>query len=129
MADPALESTPPASTISAGTPEGARDRPDATRGTAAKRAVDMHRLAFDADLATGIGPVGPRQDFHQGRFAGAVLAHEREDLAGAGGKIHPIERFDARELDGDPAHLQREMPGGGFLIWLRRHLRACGTRS
>jgi hypothetical protein len=50
------------------------DDRDAGR-TTAKGAFDAHGFAPDADFAGGIGPIGARQDLHQSRFAGAVLAH------------------------------------------------------
>ena len=40
------------------------------------------RLAVEQDLA-GVGPVQPGQDVHQRALAGAVLAEQGVDLAGA----------------------------------------------
>ena len=58
---------------------------------AAHRAPDRRRLAGEADLA-GVGLVDARQDFDQRRFAGAVLAEQRMDLAATDVEIDVIER-------------------------------------
>ena len=41
----------------------------------------------------GRGPVGPRQDFHDGRFSGPILAQKPMDLAGVDVHIHAGERL------------------------------------
>ena len=74
------------------------------------RVGDLDRLAVDQDLAAGVGLVGARQDLHQRRLAGAVLAHQRLDLAAPGLELDVVERLHAREGLGDPAHLQRRRP-------------------
>ena len=58
------------------------------------------------DLAL-VGHGEPVQDVHQGRFAGAVLAEQRVDLAGREVEIDRVVGEDARISLGDPAHLER----------------------
>ena len=70
-------------------------------------AADLDRLAVDQDLAARIGLVGAGEDLHQGRLAGAVLAHERLHLAAPGLELDVVERLHAGERLGDVAHLQR----------------------
>ena len=55
-----------------------------------------HRHAVDDERA-GVGPLGAGDDLDQGRFAGAVLADERVDLAGAEVERHALERAEAGE--------------------------------
>ena len=50
--------------------------------------------------------VHPRQHLHQRRLAGAVLAADRVDLAAAHRQVDVLQRLDAGEGLGDPAHLQ-----------------------
>ena len=59
------------------------------RGPLAAR--DRHRLARHLDLA-GVGLQRARQDLHQRRFAGAVRAHQRDDLAARNDEIGAVER-------------------------------------
>ena len=51
-------------------------------GNAVARAREGGRRAVNADFA-GIGTVEARQDIHQRRFAGTVLAKKAEHFAGA----------------------------------------------
>ena len=74
------------------------------------RVGDLDRLAVDQDLAAGIGVVGAREDLHQGRLAGAVLAHQRLDLAAPGLELYAVQRLHAREGLADLAHLERRHP-------------------
>ncbi len=88
-------------------------------GEAALGAVD--------DDASGVDPVDARERRDQRRLPGAVLAHERVDLAGEEPEVHPVERLDAREGDGDAPHLD---DGAGCLHarapFLRRRRRLAG---
>ena len=70
------------------------------------RARHLDRPSVDQDLA-GIGPMEPVEDAHQGRLAGAVLAHDAGDTAafdpqrGAAHRLHAAERLvDPPKLDG-----------------------------
>ncbi len=54
------------------------------------------RLPLDEDLAL-VRRVEAGQDLHQSRLAGAVLAHERVDLARARREVDAVVREDARE--------------------------------
>ena len=48
-----------------------------------------------------VGGLHAGEDLHQRRLAGAVLAHERVDLAGAEVEVDAVERGDAGEALGD----------------------------
>ena len=48
------------------------------------RGIDDDRSAINPDLAARIGGVGSRHDLDERGLAGAVLAHQRVDLAGRG---------------------------------------------
>ena len=63
------------------------------------RLVKMDRLAADADLAMGRGEIAG-DDFDQGRFAGAVVAHEPQHFAGLERKIDFVQRMDGAEMLG-----------------------------
>ncbi len=71
------------------------------------RTVDRQRLAADQDLAARIGAVRAREDLHQGGLAGAVLAHQGQDLAAPRLQPDVAQRAHAGEGLGDPPHLQR----------------------
>ncbi len=79
------------------------DRRDAGR----LRVRGAREAAFAAgdDDRAGVDPVHAGERLDQGRLAGAVLAHERVDLALEKPEVDAVEGFDAGELDGDPAHL------------------------
>ena len=51
--------------------------------------LDFDRLTVNFDFA-GVGLVDAAEDFHQGGFAGAVFANERDDFAARDAKIHGI---------------------------------------
>src|SRR4051795_11547334 len=78
-------------------------------GTGREGTRAPHRLAVDADFAAGIGPVGARQNLHQRRFAGAVLAHQGMDLAGINREIHVAQRLDAEERLRNPTHFENRV--------------------
>jgi hypothetical protein len=50
--------------------------------------------------------VHAREHLHQGRLAGAVLAHDGVDLARAQVEIDAVQDFDAHKALGDPPHLK-----------------------
>ena len=70
------------------------------------RALEPHRLTVDPDLAL-VRVVEPEQDVHQGRFAGAVLAQQRVDLAATNGELDAVVGDDSGESLDDPPHLDR----------------------
>jgi hypothetical protein len=51
--------------------------------------------------------VHPGEDLHQRRLAGAVLAHDRVDLALVEVEVDPVEDLHADEALLDAAHLQQ----------------------
>ncbi len=69
------------------------------------RVVEDALLAVDEDLAR-IRLVQARQDVHERRLAGAVLAEEAEDLATVGRDRDLVVGQDARELFGDVAQFE-----------------------
>ena len=66
-------------------------------------ALKPHRQPVDRDLAIVVG-VDPAGDLHQRRLAGAVLTHQRVDLAGARGEIDALEHRHVAERFADAAH-------------------------
>ena len=68
-------------------------------------------LPADRDGAA-VDRVDAGERLDQRRLAGAVLAHEGVDLAGAEGEVDAVEGEDAREADGDPAHRGDRRDGG-----------------
>ena len=60
------------------------------------RAEDVDRLAIDAGSPV-VGHGQSVEDVHQGRLAGAVLAEQRMDLAGAHVEIDAVVGDDARD--------------------------------
>ena len=61
--------------------------------------------AVDQDLA-GVGGLDAGEDLHQRRLAGAVLAHERVNLAGAEVEVDAVERGHAGEALADAVGAQ-----------------------
>ena len=74
---------------------------DARRQRLARRA-EMHRPAVDRHAAVVLA-VQAGDDLHQGRFAGAVLAHQAVDLAPAQHEVDVAQGRDAAERFGDAA--------------------------
>ena len=72
--------------------------------------VDATRLAIEQDLPA-IGAVVSVQDAHQGRFAGAVLAHQAVDGTLGDGEVDVRVRLYSSEVLGDAAK---------FYCWLHR---------
>jgi hypothetical protein len=70
--------------------------------------VDGHPLPVEEELAL-VGRVDAGQQLHQRGLAGAVLADQRQHLAAAQVEVHVLERLDAGEALGDPAHLQQRV--------------------
>ena len=71
-----------------------------------------HRLAVDQDLAF-VRAVDAGQDLDEGRFAGAVLADQRGDLARIEGDADVVECLDAREDLRNAAHFENGRLAGG----------------
>ena len=69
------------------------------------RAVDVHRLAVDDDLAA-VRRVRAGDALDQGRLAGAVVADERHHLTGTDLEVDLAERLDRAEALRDPVELQ-----------------------
>src|SRR5471032_2160621 len=72
--------------------------------------ADVARLAIEQDLPA-VGSVVSVQDAHQGRFAGAVLAHQAMDRTLGDGEVDVSVRFDGPKMLGDAAK---------FYCWLHR---------
>ena len=70
------------------------------------RIVNRDRLAI-VEKRTAVGAIGAAQDFHQGRFAGAVLADQHVHFAGANFERHVVKRFDAGKFFGNPAQFEQ----------------------
>jgi hypothetical protein len=70
------------------------------------RIFDGDRLAV-AEKRAAVGAVGAAQDFHQGRFAGAVLADQHMHFTGANFERNVVERFDAGEFLRNPAQFEQ----------------------
>ena len=64
------------------------------------------------DLAL-VGLVEPRENLHQRRLAGAVLADERVHLPGAQGEVDALQRPDPREELADTPGLEQNLPETG----------------
>ena len=64
----------------------------------------MRRLAVDKDLAFAGAKVA-REDVHERGLAGAVLADDGVNLAGAKAHVDMVERKNAREPPGHPGDL------------------------
>ncbi len=83
------------------------------------RVGDLHRHPVDLDRAARVGLVGAGEDLHQGRLAGAVLAHQRQHLATPRPQLDPVQRPHSRKRLRDPNHLQR----GNGAAAIRGHAR------
>jgi hypothetical protein len=66
--------------------------------------ADLARLAIEQDLPA-VGAVVSVQDAHQGRFAGAVLAHQAVDRTLGDGEVDVRVRLDSPKVLGDAAKL------------------------
>ncbi len=82
----------------------------------------MHRLAFNQHLAGKVG-VHARDDFHHGRFAGAIFADKAVDFTRKQGEIDVAQRPDAAKGLGNIAHFyqrgnrgRRWKRGGRFCV-------------
>ena len=73
--------------------------------------VQAHHLAVDRDGAL-VGTLDAVEDLHQGRLAGAVLAHDRVDGATADGEGDVLVGDDAREAFRDALELNGEVGSG-----------------
>ena len=74
-------------------------------GARLDRAGEMHRLAFDHDLAGGGGKVAG-DDLHQRRLAGAVVAHQPDSLAALDREVDAVQGMDGAEALGDGVEAQ-----------------------
>ena len=81
------------------------------RGLRGARVGEAHGRAVDPHFA-GVGFDDPGQNVHQRRFASAVLAEKRVNLAAAQIEVHATERLDAAEALDDALH--HEQRGRGF---------------
>ena len=70
------------------------------------RVRNVIRLTVEDDLAALVLGVNAHQNFHQGGFTGAVLAHQGVYLTGFYLKLHMIERLYAGERLADIFHFQ-----------------------
>ena len=102
------------------------DRADAERARL-PRSVDLDGVAVQANFAL-VPAQGAGHDLDQRRLAGAVLAHQRMDLAGIDPEIDAVERANARKGLGDADHLDSRRGGFAHLatfVWTcfgrRRH--------
>ena len=70
------------------------------------RAANVYRLPIELDLSL-VRVVSAAEDFHEGRFAGAVVTDERDRLAGVDAEIDVLQRLHMQEGLADPARLQQ----------------------
>src|SRR5262249_48738868 len=70
------------------------------------RAVDVHLLPFEQDLAAVSG-VSPSDAFDERRLAGAIVAYERHHLTGPHLEVDVVERLDRPEGLGDSLQLEK----------------------
>src|SRR5262249_4585374 len=68
------------------------------------RVAEVGGIALDPHLA-GIALIGARQDLHQRRLAGGVVADESEDLAGKEAQLDILQGLDGAEGLADAPHL------------------------
>ena len=90
--------------------QGLIDRLD-TVAPGVARAVDRHRSALDADLSR-IRSIGSRQHLDQGRFAGAVVAEQADDLTALQVERHVVYCLYTAEADAHAAQLDQRRPRG-----------------
>ena len=92
------------------------------------RRDEAHLLAGEFN-PPGVGGLRPRQDFQQRRFARAVLAEQRVNLAFRDFEVDPLEGANARELLADAGHLEdgRRSPAGVDAL-SKSVIRALGIR-
>ena len=81
------------------------DDPDAG-GLRRVRVAERDLLAVDADRPV-VGRVDAGEHLHQRRLAGAVLADDRVDLAGAQVEVDAVQHLDADEALADARHLEQ----------------------
>ena len=75
------------------------------------RVGQVDRLPLDEDLSR-VALHDPGQDLDQGRLAGAVLPHQRVDLACVEPQRHVVQRLRHVEALGEVAHLQHRRAAG-----------------
>ena len=100
---------------------------DAGRQRLARRA-EMHRPAVDRHAAVVLA-VQAGDDLHQGRLAGAVLAHQAVDLAGAQHEVDVAQGRDAAERLGDAASVRQPRRAARASTACRRTLAGMTIRS
>jgi hypothetical protein len=96
--------------------------------------AEVPGLALVDDLArVGSVRIDAAQDFHQGRLARAILAHEGMDLGGRDGQIDVAQRLHARKRLRDAPHFEDGLHGTSSSSFVTRTPRAdsagAGTRS
>ena len=72
--------------------------------------IDLYLLPAHKDL-TRVGSVEPIEDVHEGRFAGAVLSQQRQDLPLIEGQVDAIVREDTGECLCNTSNLQDRVHG------------------
>ena len=87
------------------------------RGLRLARRREVHELAVEPNLA-GIQSKRAGQRLDQRRLAGAVLSHERVDLAGKHAKADVVERRLGLEAHGGSQHLDDRPTGVVHLLIL-----------
>src|SRR5271163_4380049 len=96
-----------------------------------RRARDRHRVAVPA-YGSSVWPDYAVDDFHQRRFAGAILAQDRVDLSGHDAEVDRVVGYD-RWIDlGDALELEprgRQFVAGGWVHARARLLCSRGTAS
>ncbi len=86
-----------------------------TVGARGDRIAFGDRRAIDENLAPGVRRIGARENFDEGRFSGAVLAHERVKLAGADRERYVFQRLHGVEGLADVPHLENWTPVRGII--------------
>ena len=83
----------------------------ATPARSASRTLAKRTGASSIRISPSCGGEDAGEDLHQRRLAGAVLAHERVNLAGAEVEVDAVERGDAGEALGDAGGAQERVMG------------------
>ncbi len=76
-----------------------------------ERRAELDLLALELERA-GIRRIDAGDDFHQRRFAGAVFAHQRMDMAALETELHVVEREHAGKGFADVLDLEQIFGAG-----------------